>query len=80
MSGSMDAKAAAALSICESLLLCLADHKILNATDVLGLLDDAISAHRHAALDKTGEEAALHQQAAELIASIAIGGARPLGQ
>jgi len=78
MPGSKDAKAAAAFSICESLLLCLADHKILNETDILGLLGDAISAHRHAALDKTDEEAALHQQAAELIASIAVGGGSPL--
>lgn len=79
MPGSMDAKAAAAFSICESLLLCLVDRKILNETDVIGLLGDAISAHRHEAMDQTDEEAAMHQQAAELIASMAIGGGRRLG-
>lgn len=79
MSVSIDAKATAAMSICESLLLCLVDQKILNETDVFGLLGDAITAHKHAALATTGEEAAMHQQAAELIASIAVGADRPLG-
>ena len=36
---------AAALSICESLLLCLGDMGLMTDKDVIGILEDAASAH-----------------------------------
>jgi hypothetical protein len=39
---------AAALSICESLLLALSEGKILSDHEVQGLLEDAATAHRNA--------------------------------
>ena len=43
----------AALSICESLLLALNDHKLLPESEIVGVLRDAAAAHENA----TGSEA-----------------------
>lgn len=45
MNYSMDIQGAAALSICESTLICLGDLGILGAADIVGILEDAKSAH-----------------------------------
>ncbi len=42
---------AAALSICESLLLCLGDMGLMTDKDVIGILEDAASAHAFGDLD-----------------------------
>ena len=67
-----DAAGAAALSICESMLLCLVDLRILRAADVAGLLDDAAQAHRATGLPPG--QAARGAAAAGLIETIAAGG------
>ncbi len=41
MNYSMDIQGAAALSICESTLICLGDLGILGAADIVGILEDA---------------------------------------
>ena len=43
-----DVSGAAALAICESLLLCLGDLKILPEIEVVGILKDAVTAHERA--------------------------------
>jgi hypothetical protein len=60
----------AALTICESLLLALNDHKILPESDILGVLNDAAVTHENAA--ETEGEA--HQAVAVLIRKIISGG------
>jgi len=67
-----DVSGAAALAICESLILCLGDQKILSEREVIGILQDAIGAHLNApANDGMGET---HQGVANLIQSIIDGG------
>jgi hypothetical protein len=62
----------AALAISESLLLCLGDLKILREGEIIGILEDAISALLNApADDKLTEN---HKKAAALIQSIIDGG------
>ncbi len=63
---------AAALSICESLLLCLGDRKILPETEVVGILTDAAAAHQNAYPDDGMTE--LHEAVASLINGILAGG------
>ena len=78
-----DPAGAAALSICESMLSCLVDLRILTDTQVIGLLDDAAAAHQ--AQGESPEETASGAAVAALIAAIAAGknsvrrrqGARP---
>lgn len=60
----------AALTICESLLLALNDHKILRESDILGVLRDAAATHENA-VDTRGEE---HRAVAILIGKIISGG------
>jgi hypothetical protein len=67
----LNANGAAALSISESLLLCLVDLQVLTEADVAGLLDDAAAAHR--APGKSPEETAHDSVAAALIVAIAAG-------
>lgn len=67
----LDPTGAAALSICESILLCLVDLRILTDLEVTGILDDAAAAHL--AKGKSPEETARGAAAAELIATIAAG-------
>jgi hypothetical protein len=63
---------AAALAICESLLLCLGDLKILPEKEVVGILEDAITAHQSASA--TDEKADMHRAVAALINGILAGG------
>ncbi len=55
----------AALSICESLLLALDEQKILSASDVRGVLEDAAATHQGAA--QTANDATVHRAAAALL-------------
>lgn len=67
-----DVAGAAALAICESLLLALNDRNILPETEIVGILRDAASAHSNDA----GEDgqAELHTAVATLINGILAGG------
>jgi hypothetical protein len=67
-----DVSGAAALAICESLLLCLGDRKILAEGEVLGIMEDAIAAHRNAPADDGMTK--MHEAVAALIKSIIDGG------
>ncbi len=66
------ASGAAALSICESLLLAMGDLKILSEQDVIGIMKDATAAHRNAA--ETPEEAEFHAEVATILERIVAGG------
>lgn len=72
MDSNSDVSGAAALAICESLLLCLGDRKILPETEVIGILEDAIAAHRNAPADDGMTK--MHEAVATLIKSIIDGG------
>lgn len=60
----------AALSICESLLLALNDHKILPESEIMGVLKDAANAHENA----QGDDTETHLAVAGLINKIISGG------
>ena len=60
--GASDARGLAALSICESLALALAEEGILSKKDVCQAIEDLVAAHREAA--RTATHSILHQQAA----------------
>lgn len=62
----------AALSICESLLLCLSDHNILKEKDVIDILRDVATAHDDAAT--SAADPTLHNEVAALITAIIDGG------
>lgn len=66
-----DIQGAAALAICESLLLALNDHKILPEKEIVGILRDAANAHDNA---PAGDDDALHAAVADLINGILAGG------
>ena len=67
-----DATAAAALSICESLLLALNDRKILPEREIIGILRDAAATHSNDPGDDGQME--LHESVAALINRIIDGG------
>ena len=67
-----DVSGAAALAICESLILCLGDRKILAEKEIIGILQDAISAHLNAPADDGMTK--MHEAVATLIKSIIDGG------
>ncbi len=67
-----DVSGVAALAICESLLLCLGDRKILAEKEVIGVLEDAIAAHQNAPPDDGMTQ--MHEAVATLIQSIIDGG------
>ena len=67
-----DVSGAAALAICESLILCLGDRKILAEREIIGILEDAISAHLNAPADDGLTQ--MHDAVATLIKSIIDGG------
>ena len=67
-----DVSGAAALAICESLLLCLGDRKILAESEVMGIMEDAIAAHQNAPTDDGMTKT--HEAVAALIKSIIDGG------
>jgi hypothetical protein len=62
----------AALSICESLLLALNDHKLIQESEILGILRDAAAAHENAEAAQGDAEA--HKAVAALINRIIKGG------
>lgn len=70
MPGPSDIAGMAALSICESLLLALADRKILPEKEIVGILQDAADAHVVAADD---DQADLHTAVAAVINKIVVG-------
>jgi hypothetical protein len=72
MDTNTDVSGAAALAICESLLLCLGDRKILAEHEVIGILEDAITAHQNAPVDDGMTKT--HDAVAALIQSIIDGG------
>lgn len=72
MDSNNDVSGAAALAICESLLLCLGDRKILAESEVLGIMEDAIAAHQNAPADDGMTQ--MHEAVATLIKSIIDGG------
>jgi len=59
---------AAALSICESMLIALNDHKILNDHDARSILVDAAQTHRNAVADSAHGD--MHLAVADLIEKI----------
>ncbi|MEP7172876.1 MAG: hypothetical protein ABI705_05235 [Aestuariivirga sp.] len=67
-----DVSGAAALAICESLILCLGDRKILAEREVIGIMEDAIAAHLNAPTDDGMTK--MHEEVAALIKSIVDGG------
>lgn len=71
MAENPDPTGAAALSICESMLLCLVDLQVLTDAEVIGLLEDA--AAPHLTPGRSPEETATGAAAAALIATIAAG-------
>ena len=62
----------AALSICESLLLAMNDHKLLPEGEIIGLLRDAAAANENAT--GTDAEREMHQAVARQINRIISGG------
>ena len=67
-----DPSGMAALSICESLLLAMNDHKLLPESEIIGVLRDAAATHENAAgPDVDGE---MHRAVAGLINRIIAGG------
>jgi hypothetical protein len=67
-----DVSGAAALAICESMLLCLGDLKILPENEVVGILKDAVTAHQSAG-DSEGHTD-MHDAVAKMINGILAGG------
>lgn len=72
MSINNDVSGVAALAICESLLLCLGDQKILRESEIVGILEDAITAHKNAPADDG--MAKMHEAVSALIKGIIDGG------
>lgn len=68
MTEPMDVSGAAALTICESLLLALNDRKILPEEEILGILKDAAAAYEK--VPGNDPRAELHKAASALINSI----------
>jgi hypothetical protein len=56
MASLKDLKGEAALSICESLLLCLTELKIITPDDAIGVVVDAATAHSNAANEGAAPE------------------------
>ncbi|KUO56012.1 MAG: hypothetical protein APF80_12280 [Alphaproteobacteria bacterium BRH_c36] len=62
----------AALSICESLLLAMGDLKIMDETEVIGVIADAASAHR--GVGENHQDVALNNSVVVLLERIIAGG------
>ena len=71
MKESMDVSGAAALTICESLLLALSERKILPEEEILNILKDAAAAHDNA--PDNDPRADLHKAASAVINGILTG-------
>jgi hypothetical protein len=79
MSSVSGAAGHAALAICESMLLSLAENKIIDEGEARAILQDALAAHRNAIpplADGAAHEAdgVAHEEAASLIQAILDGG------
>ncbi|WP_296994826.1 hypothetical protein [Thalassospira sp. UBA1131] len=72
MNYSMDIQGSAALSICESTLICLSDLGILSTEDITGILEDARDAHNPATAGTPSQTD--HQAVHSLIDRIIKGG------
>ena len=72
MGDTSNIQGAAALSICESMLLCLGDLGLMNDKDIVGILEDAANAHIGVA--ETSEMNEYHQAVHDLIKAIIKGG------
>lgn len=69
MSDEIHIQGAAALSICESLLLCLEDIGVITSKDVLDVLEDAATAHsvENIPSDEHGHHQEVHALIKQLI-------------
>ncbi|MBY6141853.1 hypothetical protein KUV26_20650 [Leisingera daeponensis] len=72
MRSKKDFSGMAALSICESMLLAMNDHKLLPEREIVGILRDAAKTHENAAVADGEIEA--HRAVAVLINRIIAGG------
>jgi hypothetical protein len=72
MSSVSGAAGHAALAICESMLLSLAENKIIDEAEARAILQDALAAHRNAI--PLLADGAAHEEAASLIQAILDGG------
>ncbi len=68
MSDEKDYSGRAALTICESLLLALNDHKLLSKDEIVGVLRDSASLHEQAA--GLGEEGDVDRAVVKIIKRI----------
>jgi hypothetical protein len=68
----LEIRGTAALSICESLLLCLTDAKILSEVEVEKVMRDAAEAHVKAARESDNPD--LHKAVSDMINAIIEGG------
>jgi hypothetical protein len=68
----LEIRGSAALSICESLLLCLSDERILTDTEVINVLRDAAEAHAKSEGQYGNPEA--HKAISDLITALIDGG------
>jgi hypothetical protein len=67
-----NASGVAALSICESLLLALGDHKVMDEREIIGVIADAADAHRFAR--GSPGESKLHLEVTAILDRIIAGG------
>ena len=74
MSSVSGAAGHAALAICESMLLSLTEHKIIDQAEARAILEDAAAAHRKSVPLETDGGSAAHEDAASLIETILKGG------
>lgn len=72
MPDSSDYSGIAALSICESLLLAMNDHKLLPEPEIMAVLKDAAAAHENAVGPASDSD--MHRAVAALINRIIDGG------
>lgn len=70
MADQQDYSGAAALAICEAIILALNDHKVLPETEIIGVLRDAANAHKSA----HGGDMNMHRSVSKLIDAMIAGG------
>ena len=73
-----DVSGIAALTICESLLLALSDHKILPKREILAILEDVVATNAQRPED--GDKLAFQAILEVMMNSVAAGGANPLSK
>lgn len=72
MPGNNNQSGAAALSICEALLLALNDHKVLPEREIMGVLEDSAAANEN--VPEPDDDRLMHQATANIIRKIITGG------